>query len=194
MNKQKKKSLFERYPHLLKEFNSAKNKDLPINEIVNKDSQFIYWKCKKCKKYYKSSISQRLYRKECFSCYDGERNTGKILQIEFADYQIKQQHKLWDNYKDYDHRRFCDFYLKKDNIKIVVEYDGIQHFMPKLFGNMSFKTAEKNFELQQKIDKLDKQFCEENNIFLHRVGYRQNIKKSIKKLKLRIKKYGLNNE
>ena len=51
----------------------------------------------------------------------------------------------------------------------MVEYDGEQHFKPVRFGGISIERAAKRFKKQQRIDSLDFDFCEENNIILHRI-------------------------
>jgi len=80
----------------------------------------------------------------------------------------------------------------KGSIKIIVEYDGEGHFMPVCFNGISFKKAQKKFKKRKKIDKLDFQFCKENNIILHRVRYNEDKEKSIIKFKEKlIKKYGI---
>ena len=47
---------------------------------------------------------------------------------------------------------------------------------------MSIKKAEKNFQQTQLKDKLDAQFCKENNILLHRIKYNEDKELSIKGL------------
>jgi hypothetical protein len=51
---------------------------------------------------------------------------------------------------------------------------------------MSLKKAKKVFKLSQLKDKLDAQFCEENNIILHRIRYDEDKEVSIKQLYERI--------
>ena len=116
-----------------------------------------------------------------------EHKIKKLLEKYFNKKNIKCQYKIWDRYKDYDHKRYCDFWLEKDGRKIMIEYDGHQHYMPVRFGGMSLEQAERNFIRQQKIDKRDIEFCEENNIILHRIKYDEDLEKSIKKLRLKIK-------
>ena len=67
-----------------------------------------------------------------------------------------------------------DFYLSDYNI--CIEYDGKQHFQPiKFFGGIkSFK------ELIIK-DEIKNRFCQENNISLLRISYRDNIIETLEK-------------
>jgi hypothetical protein len=120
----------------------------------------------------------------CPVCHKkGESEVGEILKTFFKDWNICSQKKIWSSFRSYSKDRFCDFWLEKDEIKIMVEYDGEQHFKPVRFNGMSFKKAEKEFKKTQIKDELDKQFCEENNIILHRIKYDEDKEKSIKNLK-----------
>jgi len=66
-----------------------------------------------------------------------------------------------------------DFYLPELNT--CIEYDGDQHFKPLNFGNKSDigKTAQSNLERVQLHDKIKTDYCEQNNIKLIRIDYRQ---------------------
>lgn len=138
-----------------------------------------------CKKHgiFKQDPSAHLQGKGCHHCVN--KNEGKVKEFlleYFKDWDITSNKKIWDKYKDYNHKRFCDFWLEKDGVKVVVEYDGEQHFMPVSFGCRNKKIVANNFKKTQLKDKLDKQFCEENSILLHRIKYNEDKEKSIKKL------------
>ena len=114
-----------------------------------------------------------------------KKNEGKVkdlLSKYFKDWNIIPHKKIWDKYKSYNHRRHCDFWLEKNNIKIMVEYDGEQHYRHVCFNGISIKKAEKNFKKTQIKDQLDTQFCKENNIVLHRIKYDENKEESIRDL------------
>ena len=63
-----------------------------------------------------------------------------------------------------------DFLFEKD--KIMIEYDGRQHFEPVKFGNISQERAEENFKQQQDKDELKNQFCKDNNYKMVRISYK----------------------
>jgi len=67
-----------------------------------------------------------------------------------------------------------DFYIPEYNT--CIEYDGIQHFyhVP-CFGSY------KKFCRQQECDKIKNVFCQDNNIELIRISYKQNIKMELNK-------------
>ena len=62
-----------------------------------------------------------------------------------------------------------DFYLPE--LKICIEFDGIQHFKPTTFGGISKEVALNNLKIQQEKDKLKTQYCKSNNIKLLRISY-----------------------
>jgi len=64
----------------------------------------------------------------------------------------------------------------------MIEFDGKQHFEPVSFGCRDPKKVLKRFKRIQRKDKLDYQFCKENNIILHRIKYDEDKEESIKKL------------
>ncbi len=109
-----------------------------------------------------------------------------FLSQYFKDWNIIPHKKIWDTYENYNHKRYCDFWLEKDDIKVMVEYDGTQHFMPVRFNGMSLKKAERQFKNTQIKDKLDSQFCRKKNILLYRIKYDQDMEESIIRLKNRI--------
>jgi len=153
-------------------------------------SKLVYKQIKRygniiCKKHgeFKQKLDNHLQGKGCPHCVN--KNEGQVKNLllkHFKDWKIIPNKKIWDKYKDYNHKRYCDFWLEKDNIKIVVEYDGRQHYKPICFNGISFKRAEKEFETTQVKDKLDKEFCEENNIILYRIKYDEDKEISIKNL------------
>ena len=117
------------------------------------------------------------------------KNEGKVknlLSKYFKDWEIISNKKIWNTYKDYNHRRYCDFWLEKNGIKIIVEYDGELHFEPVSWWVKNKKQAQKNLKNYQLKDKLDAEFCKENNIILHRIKYDEDKKKSIKELLKRV--------
>ena len=57
-----------------------------------------------------------------------------------------------------------------NEFKIIIEYDGKQHFEPVRFNKrMSQKKALDKFDKQKVIDSLDKEFCKRKDILLYRL-------------------------
>lgn len=70
-----------------------------------------------------------------------------------------------------------DFYLPDYNL--IIEYDGRQHFEPVRYIGMSEEEAELKFEIQQINDKYKNKLCEEHNLKIIRISYKEfyNIEK-----------------
>lgn len=147
---------------------------------VKEDIKII---CKKHGSFYQQPDNHLQGRGCPFCTRKSEAKVKKLLKKYFKNWEIISNKKIWNKYKNYNHRRFCDFWLEKDGIKIMVEYDGQQHFKPVRFNGMSIKNAQKIFKETKIKDKLDSEFCIENNIILHRIKYDESKEESIKKLK-----------
>lgn len=63
---------------------------------------------------------------------------------------------------------YIDFYLPEYNT--FVEYNGIQHYNPKMAFGRSFK-----FERQQARDEYVRQYCKDNNIKLIEIRYDEDV-------------------
>ena len=77
-----------------------------------------------------------------------------------------ESEKTFDRCKDKRVLRF-DFYLPEYNA--VIEFDGMQHFVPTAFH--SYEDAESNFKGQQKRDRIKNKFCRDNSIAMLRIKY-----------------------
>jgi very-short-patch-repair endonuclease len=74
---------------------------------------------------------------------------------------------------------FFDFFLPDFNC--CIEYDGIQHFeIVEFFG------GEKSFNERLINDNIKNDFCEENNISLLRISYKDNINEILEKIIIEI--------
>jgi len=141
-----------------------------------------------CKKHgeFKQSPASHLQGIGCPYCFlKNQSEVKRLLFIHYSDFEITSQKFIY-NYIGADkkeHKRYCDFYLQKDEKIIIVEYDGQQHFMSRRFNGMSQEKAEKRFIIQQFIDNKDTEFCKENNILLWRIKYDDNKEKSTLRLK-----------
>jgi len=85
--------------------------------------------------------------------YLKENNINFIPQYKFKDCKLKRP-------------LLFDFYLTELNI--CIEYDGSQHF------KIGWNNIEK-FKLIQKRDEIKNNFCKNNNIYLIRISYKENI-------------------
>lgn len=106
--------------------------------------------------------SKHLSGQGCPDCYNLISSKGESFIRKF----------LLDNNIKFEYQKSIpgtklkfDFYIPQKNM--YIEYDGIQHYEPRSrFG------GEKEYLLQVSRDKLKNKYCEENNIKLLRIGYK----------------------
>lgn len=118
--------------------------------------------------------SNHIYlRQGCPKCSmsKGEQQIVNILE---ENNIIYTQQKRFDKCKNINTLPF-DFYL--NDLNILIEYDGIQHFKP-----VEFFGGEISFNLTQQNDNIKNNYCKENNVVLHRIRYDDNINQEIKKI------------
>ena len=109
----------------------------------------------------------------CPNCYNsrGETQVKEYLIKNNIDFEFQ---KTFENCL-YKRKLKFDFYLYKHNT--CIEYDGEQHFRSiKWFG------GEKTFLLRQKMDKIKESYCGENNIYLLRIKYDENVIDTLSKI------------
>lgn len=102
-------------------------------------------------------------RSGCPLCrFKGQKQVGELLRKEFPDFRIRTGQFL----RLAGRKRFCDFWMESDVLRVMVEYDGIQHFDAiKPFGGLNA------LENQITKDVADACFCRDNDIVLHRISY-----------------------
>ena len=108
----------------------------------------------------------------CPKCKSSKGEDAIEVWLMFNDIKYEQQKKFEGC--EYIKSLQFDFYLPEFNL--CIEYDGKQHFQPiKFFGGIkAFK------ELIIK-DEIKNRFCQENNISLLRISYKDNIIKTLEK-------------
>lgn len=104
----------------------------------------------------------------CRSNSSGEENIKNIL----IDNQIKfiRQFTFEDCKSPKDSKLIFDFAILNNDNKIIelIEYDGVQHFTP-----VDFFGGEESFKYLQKCDNIKNQYCQNNNIKLLRISYKE---------------------
>ena len=162
-------------PELAKEWHLSKNGELTPWKVTLYSNKKVWWKCKECGHEWPSSISNRSGKDEngCPKC--SKSKGEKIIQEIFDRYNIINipQYKFKDcrnkNPLPFDIAIFVD--EEKIKLKLLIEYDGEQHFYPVNFGGISNKRAEENFRRTQKHDLIKNNYCLKNNITLLRIPY-----------------------
>ncbi len=69
--------------------------------------------------------------------------------------------------------KYLRFDFRLINHKIIIEFDGIQHFEPKTFGGISKEQALINFQEQQVSDNIKDEFCKKFEYKMIRISYKQ---------------------
>lgn len=104
-------------------------------------------------------------KKKCTNCNSsiGEQKVNHYLK-ENNYYYIREYRIKPDKYKNY---LYYDFYLPQ--LKVAIEFDGIQHFEPTVFEGTD--DVNKQFELQQYRDNIKNNYSLQNDINLIRIPY-----------------------
>ena len=152
--------------------NECKQKgyDLPIEPYINVDTK-IKHKCNKCNIIYEQTPHNHLNGHGCPICSQsrGERFIQSYLDKRDIKY-IPQ--KAFNDLKDKQLLSY-DFYLS--NRKVLIEYQGIQHFESISFdGKVS-----SNLEKQQYHDKLKREYAKNNGYILLEPTYKLNTQEKI---------------
>lgn len=112
----------------------------------------------------------------CPKCNEskGEREISNILDENKINYLREFS---FDNLKSRKKLRF-DFVIfdNKNNLKYLIEYNGVQHYE---YRNV-FHKSEKQFEKYKHRDKLKMEYCIKNNIKLYIIKYDENIYEKMK--------------
>lgn len=136
-----------------------------VLENYTNNNTKIKFKHKKCGCIFKLSPYAFInkYKKHyCPICFY-KKSKGEIIINNFLlNHKIEYQKEFI--FPDFPNYRF-DFYLPE--YRIIIEYDGIQHFEP-----VDFFGGEKQFNKQIKNDLEKNKYCIENNICLYRIPYK----------------------
>lgn len=127
--------------------------------------------CNKHKSFFKQTPGSHITQKAgCPICRTskGEESISKWLN---ENDMVFEKEKTFPDCKNITLLRF-DFYLPLQNI--LIEYDGIQHFIPQVkFG------GEKGLKYLQINDNIKNEYCIRNNIKLIRITYKDNIEETL---------------
>ena len=120
--------------------------------------------CNKCKIIFEQRPGSHLQGKGCRTCKlsKGEKKIKEYL--EKYNYKFTQQKKFKD-LKDISYLSF-DFYIKYNNKKYAIEYDGMQHFFP-----IDYFGGDEALKKNNKRDLIKTKYCIDNDIILIRISY-----------------------
>lgn len=112
---------------------------------------------------------QQGYR--CPHCYatisEGHRKIGALLSELGIDYREEKTFKSLSE-RTVGTPRF-DYWIP--SLKVLIEYDGQQHFAPSFTGEDRGKTREQKFKEIQRLDMLKNQWADEHDVLLYRIPY-----------------------
>lgn len=103
---------------------------------------------------------------------------GSGGEIEIQNYLNKNQLEYKREYSFVDlvykdKLRFDFAIFSKTELLCLIEFDGIQHFKPKNFGNISMEEASEQLKLTRLRDKMKNDYCKKKKINLIRIHYTQ---------------------
>lgn len=136
-----------------------------IGEYINSSTPILH-QCKLDGYQWLAKPANILIGKGCPMCNEtnGERQIRQWCEANNIEYIFQ---KRFDDCRDNKPLPF-DFYLPKQNT--CIEYDGLQHFQ-----SIEYFGGEEHFKMCQRHDKIKNEYCQNNNIELIRITYKDNI-------------------
>lgn len=136
---------------------------VPLEMYVSSNTN-IKCKCLLCGREYNKQAFRYIgiYKEGC-KCKNSKGETEVKAWLDEHNIQYKEQYGF-DDLK-YKNKLLFDFAIIEDKkLKMLIEYDGIQHYKPRGWAKKSFKERSAR-------DKLKDEYCKENNIPLVRIPY-----------------------
>jgi hypothetical protein len=145
------------------------------NDEYMNSSQQLPFICKKHEQHgvQFTSLSNIKYKKGCKYCCDSKPK-GEIKIQEYLDGIENYQYKIHETLPNCRAKlplKFDFLILQNEKLKLVIEFDGIQHFEPTDFAGKGEEWAKEQFEESLKRDQIKNQYCKDNNIPLLRIPY-----------------------
>lgn len=139
------------------------DKLIKMEEFRGLETKLILY-CDKCNKNYEKVYEKYLNGGKCPYCSEtrGERKIRKFLEnnnIKFiAQYRI-------DDCR-YKYPLPFDFCIEINGEKMLLEFDGLEHFQP-----IDYFGGEEKFNIRKRNDSIKNEYCKNNNIKLIRISY-----------------------
>jgi very-short-patch-repair endonuclease len=146
------------------------NPDIIILSEYKGCRSLINVQCKKCNHNWKARPNNLLNGKGCGHCTfsKGEITIERFLKEHNIKYSTQYRFPKCKNKKPLP----FDFYLPEH--KLCIEYDGIQHFRPVQFKDMSKEKAIESFINTKHNDNIKTKYCKQKGIGLLRIPYTSN--------------------
>ena len=151
------------------------NNKLISNKYINCDEPLIFT-CESCGKEYSVTLKHLIHSKQtrCKECTKCKSINELLTEKYLNDKRIKfiEQYKF-DDCKDkiplpFDFAIFDEY----NNIKLLIECDGEQHYKPVNFFGKNYKSSKECFEITKKHDNIKDNYCKSKDIKLLRICYK----------------------
>ena len=132
-----------------------------------------------CKEHgvFKQLVRVHLDQKGCPKCSLSKGENAVALWLERNGFDFQVQYPIKDSFNNTTLR--FDFYV--DALKMLIEYDGQQHFFPVNFGGMSDDKAASVHEMIKKRDSYKDDWAISNDFNLLRIRYDEDVAKVLEK-------------
>lgn len=139
---------------------------IPLQEYIQAKIKILV-KCSKCGHMWMAAPDGLLQGTGCPHCASS-KNEKKLFDIlTNMGYCVTKQKK----YEDCRDQLPLPFDLYIDDLNVLIEYDGEQHYIPIPYGHMTEEQAEQHLCLTQQHDAIKTAYCENKNIPLIRIPY-----------------------
>jgi hypothetical protein len=145
------------------------------------DNTKLRWLClnKNCKNIWFGLVSNVVNKESgCPNCSLSKNEKIAAEMLIKSGLIIEKQKIIKNIFKNENSQIKVDFYLPE--INTIIEYNGIQHYVPVTFGNMTAEQAKIAFEKQKNRDKYLQKICDNNNINLIWIDGRQYTNSKLK--------------
>lgn len=137
-------------------------------------TRYAEFKCPICGNHFVSMV-ENVSLNKVKSCGQhtslGENKIATLLQTMGIDFKPQKTFEGLGEYSNQKNRFFYfpfDFYIP--NLKLCIEYDGIQHFSYHEHSEDSWNNKE-NFQNTREHDEIKNKYCKDNYIYLVRIPY-----------------------
>jgi DNA-directed RNA polymerase subunit RPC12/RpoP len=132
------------------------------------------YQCPECDAKFGQNDNLQRHIKTCTGEFTGSSGEYAIIQLLDELCLEKDVDYLYDEtYWDVRDKGLLkwDFILNHKDKPMVIEYDGVAHFLPTRFGGISEKKAQDNLKTAQRRDKIKDDHCANNSIPMLRIPY-----------------------
>jgi len=160
------------YPDLIPEWHTEKNGEMELSRFSPYSNHYVWWQCTRCSHAWKTMINSRTgtHSSNCPRCKESKMETAMVKVLEYLK-TVGVVQSFEREWRMRGTRFRADFRVTfiHDNIIIVIETDGQQHFQPRSFG--SGQSPLEMLERTKKWDQQKKEWCMKNKIPLLRLSY-----------------------